>query len=218
MHKAAERRTPHPPRRPRPLARNLRGPVKREDADWSYDVRVYSVDRRTGVRGDRYRLRWKVQQRIHTETYSTAALADSRRADLVAASRRGEPFSTQHGLPARLIEKAPETTWWQWIMRYTELKWVDLAPTSRKSLVEALVDATIALTVGRAGRPPEAALRRLMFSWAFLPPVRKDTACPEDVMPALVWLESNTPVVAHLVMPGVLAELLDSLSRKRDGS
>jgi hypothetical protein len=55
----------------------------------SYKVRIWTNEVRAGKRGTTYRVRWFVDSKPFVETFKTAALADSFRSDLVAASRKG---------------------------------------------------------------------------------------------------------------------------------
>ncbi len=50
-------------------------------------------------------------------------------------------------------------TWYEHARAYTEAKWANLAPISRRSLAEALVTVTIALTATERGTPEPKVLR-----------------------------------------------------------
>ncbi len=123
-------------------------PRRREaPAGVSYTVRVFSVRKRQRKRGPAYEVRWQVDTLRHGKTFATRALADSFRATLLAAARGGERFVGTTGLP---VTAAPPparelVSWWQWMITYTDLKWPNLAPSSRRSTAEALASVTSAM-------------------------------------------------------------------------
>lgn len=57
--------------------------------NWSYDVKIWKLEKRVYVTKTTYRVVWFVAGERFTEKFETDALADSFRSDLVAASRRG---------------------------------------------------------------------------------------------------------------------------------
>jgi len=67
----------------------------------SYDVRIYAIETRKG-RTTGYRVRWTVAGKRFGETFAGKGLAESYRAALITAARRGEAFSTDTGLPGSL--------------------------------------------------------------------------------------------------------------------
>jgi hypothetical protein len=67
-----------------------------------------------------------------------------------------------------------------------KVKWPNLAPISRRSVAEALVTVTIALTSKEPGAPEPKVLREALFSWAFNPATR-DTSPPPKIAAALDW-------------------------------
>ena len=76
-----------------------------------------------------------------------------------------------------------------------EAKWAALAPVSRRSVAEALVTVTIALTAKEPGAPEPTVLRRALFAWAFNPATR-DTSPPPEIAAALGWAERASLPVA----------------------
>ena len=77
-------------------------------------------------------------------------------------------------------------TWYEHARAYTEAKWGNLAPVSRRSVAEALVTVTIALAAKEPGAPDAKVLRQALFSWAFNPATR-DTSPPPQIAAALDW-------------------------------
>ena len=66
----------------------------------SFDVRVFAIRRRAGRAA--FEVRWRVAGRDRSRSFMTRALADSYRAELVRAARRGRgstrpPGSLGHG-------------------------------------------------------------------------------------------------------------------------
>jgi hypothetical protein len=63
----------------------------------SYAVRIWSTDVYRGKRGKTYRVRWRTGPRTHARTFATSKAADSFRAELLSAHRKGEPFDPDRG-------------------------------------------------------------------------------------------------------------------------
>jgi hypothetical protein len=57
------------------------------------------VTKRVRRDGQKYRVRWVAAGKEWHDTFSTSALADSLRSDLVSATRRGEVFLLSTGRP-----------------------------------------------------------------------------------------------------------------------
>jgi hypothetical protein len=68
----------------------------------SYAVRIWNTDVYRGKRGKTYRVRWRTGPRTHARTFATSKAADSFRAELLTAQRRGEPFNPDSGLPTSM--------------------------------------------------------------------------------------------------------------------
>jgi hypothetical protein len=63
----------------------------------SFEFRMWGIRKRD--RQKPYQVRWLVAGRSHAETFVTRALAESFRAELIAAARAGEAFDEVTGLP-----------------------------------------------------------------------------------------------------------------------
>ena len=72
-----------------------------------------------------------------------------------------------------------------------------LAPVSRRSVAEALVTVTVALSAKEPGAPEGKVLRQALFGWAFNPATR-DSDPPEKIAAALDWAERASLPVAEL--------------------
>jgi len=103
----------------------------------SFDVRVFAIRRRPGRRV--FEVRWRVADRDKSRLFMTRALADSYRAELISAARRGLEFDSATGKPAAWAAPEPVTvTWYEHAVAYAEMKWPHLAPHSRASLTRWL--------------------------------------------------------------------------------
>jgi hypothetical protein len=100
----------------------------------------------------------------------TCGLADSYRAELVRAARRGLEFDPATGEPAMWAGPArPTATWHAHAVAYVAMKRPALSAHSRASLADALATITPALTRNTPGRPPPALLRAALYARAFNP-------------------------------------------------
>ncbi|WP_088285425.1 tyrosine-type recombinase/integrase [Kineosporia sp. A_224] len=187
----------------------------------TYDVRIWEVRPVVGKTRTTYELRWKVARKARSKSFGTRALANSRRAELLSAVNRGEPFDVESGLPvSQRRDRTNEISWWEWVLTYVDTKWPTLAPSSRRSMVEALVTCTIAmLDPARRGRPSEAELRSAMTTWAFVPTRRKaGPPTSERAHRAVAWLAKGTRPVIALDDPTTARKVLDAVVSKKDGT
>jgi hypothetical protein len=183
----------------------------------SFDVRVFAIRRRPGRTA--FEVRWRVAGCDRSRSFMTRALADSYRAELVRAARKGAGFDLATGEPAAWA--APElatVTWYQHAVAYAQMKWPHLAPHSRASLADALATVTPLLTTGETCRRPSAGmLRAALYGYAFNPQRRSWT--PEPVIAGtLAWLERASLPVSQLSDPRVIRAALDGLCTRLDGS
>jgi site-specific recombinase XerD len=188
----------------------------------TYDVRVYRTDVYKGAKVTTYRVRWKTGHQLWREGFRNAALADSFRSSLLTAARKGEPFSLTTGQPVSWSRDESTLTWYDLTLDYTAAKWPYAAPNHRKSIAEALTDATEAMLAN--DNPPYQIedIRRALRTWAFSDRLRGATEPPEDLAAIVRWLQDATLPVADLGRPGTGATrcrmLLSRLSRKQDGT
>lgn len=68
-----------------------------------FDVSVYAIRRRRGRRRP-FEVRWQAAGRARSKSFITRALADSYRAELVRAARKGLEFDPQTGEPVLWAE------------------------------------------------------------------------------------------------------------------
>ena len=106
--------------------------------------------------------------------------------ELKDAVRDRRPFDPRTGLPEAEVTEDEAVTWYAHARAYTEAKWANLAPVSRRSVAEALVTVTIALSTKEPGAPDPKVLRQALFAWAFNPATRdNDPAAPHRRRPRL---------------------------------
>ena len=87
-----------------------------------FDVSVYAI-RRRGDRRRPFEVRWRAAGRARSKSFITRALADSHRAELVRAARKGLEFDPQTGEPMLWAEPEPVTvTWYQHATAYAAMK------------------------------------------------------------------------------------------------
>jgi len=179
-------------------------------------VRVFAIRRRPGR--EAFEVRWRVAGRDKSRSFMTRALADSYRAELVRAARRGLAFTPATGEPESWAAPEPEpVTWYRHAVAYAEMKWPRLAPHSRASLADALATVTPLLTREVVRRPPAGVLRAALYGHAFNQPLRSRAPDPGTAS-ALAWLEQASLPAVRLGEPRVIRAALDGLCTRLDGS
>jgi hypothetical protein len=180
-----------------------------------FDVNVYGIRRRPNRRRP-FEVRWLAAGQARSKSFITRALADSYRAELVRAARKGLEFDPATGEPVLWAEPEPViVTWYQHAVAYAAMKWPGLAAHSRASLAEALATVTPALTRAMPNRPQAAALRAALYRHAFNPghPAPTDRATTQ----VLDWVQEASLPVGRLADPMVLRQALDALTVRLDG-
>ncbi|MFC5754157.1 tyrosine-type recombinase/integrase [Actinomadura rugatobispora] len=187
----------------------------------TYDVRIYKTEVYKGKRVTTYTVRWKVGRRTWKEPFRRKAQADSFLAELRSAANKGQAFDARTGRPVSWQRAENAITWYAFSLDYTAAKWPHVSPNHRRGIAEALTDATEALLSTQQGAPSRKELRAALRSWAYSERLQKGGEPPEDLVPALRWLERNTIDMADLDPEGKGPELaravLDRLSVKQDG-
>ncbi|MET8558724.1 tyrosine-type recombinase/integrase [Streptomyces sp. NPDC004959] len=195
---------------------------------FSLNVRLWNVgkiDRKTRP----YRLRWIVGGRVHTATFATVGLADSRRSELWQAMRRGEAFEIETGLPESEVRAAAEKAareaaeaeaaavldWFAFCRAYVARRWRGSAAKTREGIADGLATATLGML--RPGeQAPDAETLRLAFRWAVVP-AHKDAEPPEELSEAYRWLLTGTRPLADLADTAVVEDVLHHLAHRLDG-
>ena len=97
---------------------------------YSYDLSFWAIEKRD--RPKPYRLRWSVAGRRppFSRSFLTAELAESFKAELRAAARRGEGFDEATGLPDSMLRRDRDITWYQHAQEYAATRWTDRLATA----------------------------------------------------------------------------------------
>ena len=183
----------------------------------SFDVRVFAIRRRPGRTA--FEVRWRVAGRDKSRSFITRALADSYRAELVRAARKGAEFDPVTGEPAAWAAAEPvAVSWYRHAVAYAEMKWPYLAPHSRASVADALATGTPLLTRETGRMPSASRLRAALYGHAFNPQQRRSGAPDLVTASVLGWLEHASLPVSQLSDPRVIRAALDGLCIRLDGS
>lgn len=152
--------------------------------DSSFDVRIYTIETNQRAKGASYTVRWKVGTKKHSKTYSGKALADARRSELMAAHKKGAPFSVATGLPISFSSKAADTNWYDFAVEYVDWKWPNASGNNRKIIAKVMTAVTVALLRKRTCEAScTGPVRR--SAWMLKAPVSsEDTPTPSCASPA----------------------------------
>ena len=91
--------------------------------EMTYDVRIWGISRRAWQSGTTYRVRWVVAGREWHESFTTRALAESFRADLLSLARQGQPFRRDTGRPISWeVERPALVSWYEHACAYVDMK------------------------------------------------------------------------------------------------
>ncbi|MGL5823435.1 MAG: tyrosine-type recombinase/integrase [Nocardioides sp.] len=184
----------------------------------TYDVKIFKLNPRSGARGTSYRVRWQVAAIRKSETFRTIKLAESFRASLLSAARKGEAFEIDTGLPVSMRPRRSGPTWLDFAMEFIDVKWTEASPRHRHSTADGLVRITTAMT-DTTDQPPNAALlRKALKTWAFNTTARRKSPTPPiEFADAIGWITKHTRPLGDLADLAVVRSVLDALGRKLDG-
>lgn len=183
----------------------------------TYDVRIWKTEKYAGKRVTTFKVRWKVAGKRWKEPFRTVGLADSFRAELLAAARKGEAFDVGTGRQVSMARVGRDVSWYDFACAFADMKWPRAAATTRRTNAEALTSVTAAMLAGHAGMPDGKVLRSALCRWAFNT-ARRGGAAPADIRDALRWAERNTRPMSSLTDPVLLRRVLDSLTVRLDGA
>lgn len=185
-------------------------------SETTHNVRIWSIEKRTGKRRTMHYARWKVGTRTFKEGFATRALADAFRSKLMTATKDGIAFDCTSGRPVTMQQQAAaRETWFDFACQYVDMKWPDISPNSRKSIADSLIPITLALLHSQIDGPDRRDVSkalRLAFNTT-----TRDSAHPEQVAGWLRWLERNSRHVADLADPDTLRKLLSALDYNHNG-
>lgn len=182
----------------------------------TYQVRFWGITHRK-QKARPYGVRWVTDGREHSEWFTTKALANNRRSQLMQAARAGEAFDPVSGLPASEMRRKNAATLVELAQEYAAMKWPEQAANSRRSTVEALATACAAFVADGPGRPEVATLRRVL-TVHMLPPADRRDDLNERERAAVEWLAKASRSVGELTETSVARGLLDGLTRNLDGA
>src|SRR5690349_12448184 len=113
--------------------------------DTTFDVRIWKTEVYNGKRSTSYYVRWTVAGRQWREPFKQSALAESFRSDLLSAARKGEAFDVASGLPVSKRRTSQDMPWYKFACEFVDMKWPDVAATTRRTHAEALMTVTTAM-------------------------------------------------------------------------
>ncbi|WP_028647272.1 tyrosine-type recombinase/integrase [Nocardiopsis sp. CNT312] len=187
--------------------------------DTTYDVRIWKkIQVYKGKRKTTHTVRWRVGTQEFREPHSTAAMADSFRSELVAATNRGEAFNLTTGQPVSWDKpegaQEPKTSWFEFVCDYIDTHWNNASAGHRLDRAKYLAKATVALLDESApDRPTDGQVRTAMRNWA-LNKKHRDGERPPEIEQTLAWLESHTLPVERLKDPAVARWTLTLVTSK----
>lgn len=190
----------------------------------TYKVSIYDkLEVYKGKKRTTYYVRWRVNEREWKVPFHHSGQAGSFRSSLVTAAKQGEAFSITTGRPVSWQRAEPETSktpsvsWYTLTLDYTAAKWKYVSPIHRRSIAEALTDATEVLLTSE---PPytRAEIRRALATWAYSARLRGTTP-PDDIAAVIEWLEDATIAVEELadLDNGRARAVLDRISSTQNG-
>ncbi|MGA5312280.1 tyrosine-type recombinase/integrase [Micromonospora taraxaci] len=184
----------------------------------SYDVRVYSIQKRQLTKGFSYGVRWKVAGRPFRDTFATRALAESFRSKLVVSQREGVAFDEASGLPEPMARALNTRSWYEHALAYVDMKWPRASAKHRKGIAETLATVTPALLSTDRGVPSDKALRAALYGWVFNKSRRNAGDPPAHLAAAVRWLKANTVDLTALTDAALVRKALDTLALRMDGA
>ena len=92
--------------------------------DHLHDFHPWTIQNRKG-RKTPFRVRWTVAGRQFGRSFVTMALAESFRASLITAARKGEGFDTESGLPESMERTRRDITFYQHAAEFAAAAWPD---------------------------------------------------------------------------------------------
>lgn len=183
----------------------------------SRDVRLRKIQvNMLANRRKSYTVRWVVANQARSRTFTSRALADHFRSDLMQAVNKGEAFDVDSGFPDSMVPATDGITWLDLVRRYVEMKWPTAAAKSRDSITDSLATVTPTLVRDNPGRPDGSLLRRALREHE-LPPSARLQARPPEIITALRWLEKASLPLHDLIEASNVRPALETLALRMDG-
>ncbi|ANZ18642.1 tyrosine-type recombinase/integrase [Streptomyces noursei] len=184
--------------------------------DTTYSIKIWKTSVYRGQRKTTHTVRWELDGKEWRAPFSTKALADAFRSELVSATRRGEAFSLTTGRPVSHKSGATAVNWYNFAIQFADAQWQRTGGNNRKTTAKALMATTIALlrTPPTAFRPVEVrtALREFAYN------TRRREDAPPEMATILKWVERNTLSMAAWEDPSKVEEVLRAVGSKLDGT
>ena len=183
----------------------------------AFDVRIHAIRRRPDRRRP-FEVRWHAAGRARSRSFITRGLADSYRAELIRAARKGLDFNCGTGEPASwAAPEAATISWLEHAAAYAAMKWPLAAACTRAGIADALATITPALLTPGRGGPPAVVLRRALYGHAFnLARAGADPGPPAAV--ALGWASDHCLPLTAVADPAVTRRALEALALRLDGT
>ncbi|MBS2545540.1 tyrosine-type recombinase/integrase [Catenulispora sp. NL8] len=184
----------------------------------TFDVRIWSILTRVRTKKTTYQLRWVVSKRIFSADFDTKALADSRRAELLLAQRRGEGFDTESGLPESEARKhKSDVTWYDHAVAFLDMKWPALEAGSRRALATSLATATLALVTDQRGMPDYDDAFTALVNWSFNRHARMAGDPSAEFAAAIDWVRGHSVPITALREPRTARAAYDATTTSPSG-
>ncbi|MFF3454280.1 tyrosine-type recombinase/integrase [Streptomyces sp. NPDC002730] len=183
--------------------------------DSTYSVKIWKIGTRKQARGTTYTVRWTLDGREWRAPFTTHALADAFRSELVSATRRGEAFSLATGRPVSHQTGASGVNWYDFAVRFVDAKWLRTSGNNRKNVAKAFMTMTITLLRTQPSGFKAIEVRTALREWAFN--TRRRGEAPAEVTAILAWVERNTLTMAAWEDPQKVDEVLNAIGTKLDG-
>ena len=183
----------------------------------AFDVRIHAIRRRPDRRRP-FEVRWHAAGRARSRSFITRGLADSYRAELVRAARKGLDFSRGTGEPASwAVTEAATISWLEHAAAYAAMKWPLAAAHTRAGIADALATIPPALLTPGRGRPPASMLRAALYGHAFNP-ARVSSDPGPAATAALAWASHHSVPLTALADLQVTRRALKALALRLDGT
>lgn len=182
----------------------------------TYQVRLWALKQMKGRRRP-WGVRWVTAGEEHSEWFTTKALAESFRTDLLKAQRAGEPFDVETGLPTSLMKRERARSLLEVAEAYVDRLWeAGAPPNTRRSAVMHLSAAVPLFVRPLDHRPAREDLQRLL-STRLLPPSTRSTSLSSAEKAAASWLRRASRPVDELCDSQEVATLLSALGKSSSG-
>ena len=180
----------------------------------SYDVRFWNVQVRKN-RPTPFRVRWVVNGHLFSDSFVKAGLADSFKAQLITAARKGEAFDLETGLPESMLRTRRDVSFLDHALDFTAFAWKDAAAKSRISILETLTRVVPVVTRDLMGAPDPGVLRAALRKHLN----QGTNAGTPDAAEAraLTWLARASRPVSAFEDESVVCDVLDALATRLDG-